>query len=264
MEVQISLIPEYKEVSMDFVNTYEKDGIVTLSLNRGKVNPLNGDVVDEILSSLKAIEGDSTVNAIIFTGQGKFFSFGFDVPELLTYSREAFSEFLSKFTNLYSYMFLYPKPIIAALNGHTIAGGCMLALACDRRIIISEKAKMSLNEIDLGVPIFAGITEILRFCVGSRNATDILYSGTLYSPEQAYSIGLVDDVVSADDLTDVATKAASDLGHKPYPAFAGLKSLLRKPILENIEQREKASITKFVDIWYSDSTIDILEKVKIY
>ena len=249
---------------MDFVNTQEQDGIVTLSLNRGKVNPINGDVVEEILSSLKTLEDDSSVNAVIFTGHGKFFSFGFDVPELLTYSREAFSDFLAKFTNLYSYMFLYPKPIIAALNGHTIAGGCMLALACDRRIIISEKAKMSLNEIDLGVPIFVGITEILRFCVGSRNATEILYSGALYSAEEAYSLGLVDELVNAEDLANAATKAASDLGHKPWPAFAGIKSLLRKPILEETAQKESESIKEFVDIWYSDSTREILENVKIY
>ena len=249
---------------MDFVNTHEKDGIVTLSLNQGKVNPLNVDVVKEIFDSLKSIEGDSTVKAVILTGQGKFFSFGFDVPELLTYSRDAFSDFLAKFTNLYSYMFLYPKPIIAALNGHAIAGGCMLALACDHRIIISEKAKMSLNEIDLGVPIFVGITEILRFCVGSRNATEILYSGTLYSAEEALSLGLVDKITTVEELTDASIKAASDLGRKPYPAFAGIKSLLRKPILAKIAQRENESITKFVDIWYSDSTRAILKDVKIY
>jgi len=249
---------------MDFVNTHEQDGIVTLFLNRGKVNPLNVDVVEEIHSSLKDLEGDSTVKAIILTGQGKFFSFGFDVPEFLTDSREAFSDFLAKFTNLYSYMFLYPKPIIAALNGHAIAGGCMLALACDRRIIISEKAKMSLNEIDLGVPIFVGITEILRFCVGSRNATEILYSGTLYSAEEALRLGLVDKITTVEELTDAAIKAASDLGRKPYPAFAGIKSLLRKPVLEDLEQSEKTSIMKFVDIWYSDSTREILKDVKIY
>ncbi len=64
----VSLNPEYKEVSMDFVNTHEKDGIVTLFLNRGKVNPLNGDVVEEIFNSLKTLEDDSSVNAVIFTG----------------------------------------------------------------------------------------------------------------------------------------------------------------------------------------------------
>jgi len=255
---------ESKEVVLGFVNTQEQDGIVTLSLNRGKVNPINGEVVEEILKRLKTLGDDSSVKAIIFTGIGKFFSFGFDVPELLSYSREAFSEFLTKFTNLYSYMFLYPKPIIAALNGHTIAGGCMLALTCDRRIMISEKAKISLNEIDLGVPIFTGITEILRFCVGSRNATEIIYSGALYSSEEAYSLGLVDEVVNAEDLTDAATKAASDLGHKPWPAFAGIKSLLRRPTLKETAQKESESIKEFVDIWYSESTREILKDVKIY
>ena len=249
---------------MDFVNTSEKDGIVTLSLNRGKVNPLNGELVEEILKRFRTLEDDDSAEAVILTGNGKFFSFGFDVPELLTYSKEVFSDFLSKFTNLYSYLFLYPKPVIAALNGHAIAGGCMLALACDRRIIIPENAKISLNEIDLGVPIFTGITEILRFCVGSRNATEILYSGTLYSPEQAYSLGLVDEVVSAPDLMDAAKKAASNLGHKPRPAFAGMKSLLRQPILEKTTQKESESIKAFIDIWYSDSTREILKDVKIY
>ncbi len=140
----------------------------------------------------------------------------------------------------------------------------MLALTCDCRIIVSGKPKISLNEIDLGVPIFAGIAEILRFCVGSRNATEILYSGALYSAEEALSLGLVDKITTVEDLTDAATKVASDLGHKPYPAFAGLKSLLRKPILTEIAQRENESIKEFIDIWYSDSTRDILEKVKIY
>ena len=249
---------------MSVVNTNKENGIVTLTLNRGKVNAVNGDVVDELLNCLKTIADDASVNAVILTGQGKFFSFGFDVPELLTYSKETFTGFISGFTDLYAYMFMYPKPIIAALNGHAIAGGCMLAIACDRRIIISEKAKISLNEIDLGVPVFVGITEILRFCVGSRNAGEILYSGTLYTAEKAHSLGLVDEVADAADLTNAATKAASGLGQKPGPAFSGIKSLLRKPVLEGSAQKEEASIQRFVETWYSDATRAILSKIEIY
>ena len=165
---------------MEFVTTHEKDGIMTLALNRGKVNPLNSKMVSEVQNSLKVLEDDPIVKAVIFTGSEKFFSFGFDVPELLSYSREAFSDFLAGFSDLYSYMFLYPKPIVAAINGHAIAGGCMLALTCDYRIMASGKAKISLNEIDLGVPVFSFITEILRFVVGSRHASMILYSGNFY------------------------------------------------------------------------------------
>jgi 3,2-trans-enoyl-CoA isomerase len=71
------------------------------------------------------------IAAVILTGSGKFFSFGFDIPEFLAITKEEFTEYLANFTDLYTYLFLYSKPVIAALNGHTMAGGCMLALACD-------------------------------------------------------------------------------------------------------------------------------------
>ena len=249
---------------MKFVDTNKAGGIATLTLNRGKVNPLNGEVVDELLSSLKSIEGDDSVNAVILTGHGKFFSFGFDVPELLTYSKKTFSDFISRFTDLYSYMFLYPKPVIAAINGHAIAGGCMLAITCDHRIMVSEKAKISLNEIDLGVPVFSAITEILRFCVGSQNAAEILYSGALYAAEGAHALGLVNEIVTPADLMNTAAKSASEFGRKPGPAFSGIKSLLRRPVLDGISQKENESIQTFIDTWHSETARAILSKVEIY
>ncbi|UCD90702.1 MAG: enoyl-CoA hydratase/isomerase family protein, partial [Desulfobacterales bacterium] len=159
---------------MDFVSTNKTAGIVNLVLNRGKVNALNVKVVEEMHSALADFENDADTTAILMTGQGKFFSFGFDVPEVLSYSEQNFADFLNQFTRLYTYMFLYPKPIVAALNGHTIAGGGMLALACDYRVMVSGRAKISLNEISIGSSVFAGSTEMLRFCVGNRNATEVL------------------------------------------------------------------------------------------
>ena len=249
---------------MTFVNVNKQEGIATVTLNRGKVNPLNEDVVEELFSSLKTLENDDSVSAVILTGSGKFFSFGFDVPELITYSKEAFENFILKFTNLYSYMFLYPKPIIAALNGHAIAGGCMLAITCDHRVMVSEKAKISLNEIDLGVPVFAAITEILRFCAGSRNATEILYSGAMYAAKEALALGLIDEIVGREDFDKTVKKRASELGKKPGPAFSGIKSFLREPILDGISQKENESMKQFVEIWYSDSARAILKDVKIF
>src|SRR6185503_3992101 len=116
---------------MDFVLSQKSNGISTLVLNRGKVNALNGSVVDQLREHLGLLEGDPDVRAIILTGFGKFFSFGFDIPEFLSFSKEQFVAYLKNFTNLYTYLFLYPKPVVAALNGHAIAAGCMLALACD-------------------------------------------------------------------------------------------------------------------------------------
>lgn len=249
---------------MDFVSINKNAGIVRMVLNRGNVNAINSQVVEEMHGALADIENDPDTKVIIITGKGKFFSFGFDIPEFLSYSREKFADYLIQFTDLYTYMFLYPKPIVAALNGHAIAGGCMLALACDLRIMVSGKAKISLNEIGFGSSVFAGSTEMLRFCVGSKNATKILYSGAMYTAEEAKVLGLIDEVTAEEDLIHEATKLALGLSEKPGSAFTSIKLLLRKSVAEEMQLKEKDSIKGFLEIWYSDTTWDNLENIKIY
>jgi enoyl-CoA hydratase/carnithine racemase len=249
---------------MNFVKVLRKEKLATVVLSRDKVNALNEQVIEQIRNVLNNLEKDPDIKAVILTGENKFFSFGFDIPHFLSYSREEFSAYLTRFTDLYTYLFTFPKPVVAALNGHTIAGGCMLALACDQRIMVEEKAKISLNEITFGSSIFAGSTEMLRFCVGNKHATQILYSGSMYSAGEALSMGLVDKVTSGNELIEEATKRALELGERPTAAFSSLKLLLRAPIAEKMKRREKESINKFVDIWYSDFTFENLKKIKIH
>jgi len=248
---------------MKFVKINKNSGLTTLQLCRGKVNALNPDVVKELNADLVALEKDPETKAIVLTGEGKFFSFGFDIPEFLSYTREDFTDYLYRFTALYTYMFLYPKPVVAALNGHAIAGGCMMALACDYRVMVSGKAKISLNEIGFGASVFAGSTEMLRFCTGNKNAARVLYSGAMYTAEEAQTLGLIDEVATEENLNQIAVKAASSLADKPAVAFAGIKLLLRKQIAEEMKRREKGSIEEFVNIWYSDTTWKNLKKIKI-
>lgn len=249
---------------MDFISIRKNEGIVELVLCRGKVNAINDQVVAEIKSVLTELEHDPDVSALIITGEGKFFSFGFDVPEFLSYSKEEFRSFTTQFTSLYTYMFLYPKPIVAALNGHAIAGGCMLVLACDHRIMVSGRAKISLNEISFGAPVFAGSTEMLRFCAGSNNATAILYSGAMYTAEEAKTLGLIDTVASEENLDNEAERVALELAAKHGPAFTSIKLLLRNPVADEMRLREKETIDRFLDIWYSDATREYLKQIIIY
>lgn len=248
---------------MNFVTTQKHDGIATVVLNRGKVNALNGNVVDQLRERLQFLESDPESRAILLTGAGKFFSFGFDIPEFLAYSQEAFTNYLVNFADLYTYLFRYPKPVLAALNGHTIAGGCMLALARDHRVMVTGKARIALNEIGFGSSVFAGSTEMLRFWVGSANATRVLYSGVMYSAEDAKSLGLVDQVATESNLMDIARQAVTDLASKHLPAFTSIKKLLREPIVNEMRQRERQSIKEFVDIWYSEATWANLRNIQI-
>lgn len=249
---------------MNFISVSKEDGIATVTLNRGKVNALNEHLIEQLDKCFGDLERDEAVKAIIFTAQGKFFSFGFDIPEFLSYTKEAFIRYLTKFTNLYTSMFLFPKPVVAALNGHAIAGGCMLALACDSRIMTSGKAKISLNEISFGSSVFAGSVEMLKFCVGAKNAESVLYSGAMYTAEEAIQLGLIDRISSPENLMAEAGKAAQDLAAKEMQAFRSIKGLLRKPVAEEMVKREKDSIREFVDIWYSEKTWKNLEEIKIH
>lgn len=249
---------------MSYLNVSQEDNIATITLCRGKVNPLNEPVIDEIISCFQGLENDPAVGAIIWVGAGKFFSFGLDIPEFLSYSKEAFSSFLTKFTELYTRLYLFPKPIVAALNGHTVAGGCILALACDYRIMAAGKAKISLNEIGFGSTIFAGSVEMLAGVVGQRNAELMLLTGAMFSAPEAQSLGLIDALAEEAELLAQAGKIARDFADKDPIAFQSLKNLLRKPRAEKMHAREPDSIREFVDIWYSEQTWNNLQEIKIH
>jgi 3,2-trans-enoyl-CoA isomerase len=249
---------------MIFVRQNVQEGIAQLRLERGKVNALNEAVVDELSHRFRDLASDSEVRGILLTGTGKFFSFGFDVPEFMGVSKEAFARYLEKFTALYRDLFAHPKPVVAAINGHAVAGGCMLATACDARVMVNENAKIGLNEIGFGSALFAGSVALLRFWVGDRRAQEVVYGGTLYTAEQALALGLVDATVPEVTVVDEARRRLHELTDKAPTAFRSIKLLLRQPVLEEIRRREAPSIREFVEIWYSPETRRRLEKIKIH
>ncbi|HET9035066.1 MAG TPA: enoyl-CoA hydratase/isomerase family protein [Myxococcaceae bacterium] len=248
---------------MTFVNMEFRDGLATVRLQRGKVNALNEQVVDELSGCFRELEADPGVGGILLTGTGKFFSFGFDIPEFLDAPKEDFYRYLRKFTGLYRELFVHPRPVVAALNGHTVAGGCMLASACDVRVMVKEHARIGLNEIGFRSSVFAGSVELLRFWVGSRRAQEVLYGGALYTAEQALALGLIDAVVPEGALLAEAKGRLLELAGKSSEAFRSVKRLLRQPVAEEMQRREDASIREFVEIWYSMETRAELEKIQI-
>jgi enoyl-CoA hydratase/carnithine racemase len=246
---------------MSYVHVSADSGVAVVRLERGKVNPLNEAVVDELAECFHRLAADPTVRSIILTGTGKFFSFGFDIPGLLGHTKEQFLGYLRKFAALYRDLFGHPKPVVAAINGHAVAGGCMLALACDARLMAA--GKIALNEIAFGSSLFAGSVEMLRYTVGGRNAQHVAYSGAMFGPDEALALGLVDRVVSEAELLSAARMVAGVHGAKDPAAFRSVKMLLRGPVLDEMARREEASLREFADIWYSERTWEQLQKIEI-
>ncbi len=248
---------------MDFVRLSESEGIAEVRLERGKVNALNGQVVRELGACFRQVAEARAIRAAILTGTGKFFSFGFDIPEFLSCSKEAFAEYLVEFTTLCRELFSHPKPLVAALNGHAVAGGCMLAAACDARVMVGGKAKIGLNEIGFGSSVFAGSVRMLAYWVGERRAQRILFGGDLHTADEAKELGLVDAVAGEADLPEAARRAARQLADKDPAAFRSIKGLLRRHLADDMVVPDAASIREFVDIWYSEATWRRLQDITI-
>jgi len=249
---------------MSLVTTTRQDGIATVTLTHGKVNAFNESTVEELRAAFDDLREDDDIRAVILTGNEKFFSFGLDIPELFTYTKEGCHRFLVKFTGLYTSIFQFPKPVIASIGGHAIAGGCILATACDYRLMVDGKAKIGLNEITFGSSIFAGSVEMLIYCCGQRNAETVLIGGEMYYAEEALRLGLIDKVVTAENLAEETAATAAMYAMKDPEAFAALKALLRSPVVDQMERCEQESIRAFNDIWYSDTVRENLKGIKIY
>jgi enoyl-CoA hydratase/carnithine racemase len=249
---------------MDFIETTITDRIATVTINRGKVNALNLPLVEELLATLDELENSAGVRAIILTGAGKFFSFGFDVPEFISFDRDTFRVFLNAITALKLRLFLYSKPVIVAVNGHATGGGCMLVIPCDYRIMVTGRARIALNEINLAVPVFASSTAMLTACIGQQNAERFLYDGSLYTSQEACDLGLIDRLCPVENLTAEATAKAGELGAKDPAAFAGMKKLMRQPIADDVLRREEKSIEDFMNAWFSKAAQGILQGLKIH
>lgn len=248
---------------MEFVRLSTENGIATVKLDRPKVNAINEPMVSELRDVFRDLALDPGIRAVILTAEGSFFSFGFDIPEFMGYSKDAFHRFVLSFSDLVQRIFVFPKPVIAALNGHTVAGGCILSIACDRRIMVSGKPKIALNELSIGASVFTSIAEILKFTVGPRNAQTLLYSSRMCTAEEALGLGLVDEAHPAGDFVDAVLASANDLAGRSGEAFGSIKRLLRKHVIDNIERDEITTVSDFVDIWYSPETREKLKKIEI-
>lgn len=240
-----------------------EENIATLTLARGKVNSINETLVDDFNTALDQVQSDANVDAVILTGRDKFFSFGFDVPELLRLSRKELTQFLTKHTALLARLFMFDKPIIAAINGHATAGGCMLIMACDYRIAAGGRARIGLNEIDLGVAVFGGSAEMLRYWAGNWSAETILNEGKLYSIDEAADLAMIDKVVRPENLMSSATEKAKEYGAKPKAAYRTIKKLLRGAVADRIAEGEQQALDAFIETWYTDQAQEILRTLNI-
>jgi enoyl-CoA hydratase len=200
---------------------YEQDeAIAYVTLNRPKsMNSLNSELIGELNSAIDAIVANNEISVVIIKGGEKFFAAGADIKEIDNISSPVEAHnFVSRVQSVINRIELIPKPVIAAVSGYALGGGCELALACDIRIA-AENAMFGLPEIKLGVIPGGGGTQRLPRLIGTGRAKELLFTGDPINAQEAYRIGLANKVVPLESLLDEANKMASVLLERPGVAL---------------------------------------------
>ena len=167
------------------------DGIAVLTLAHGKANALDIEFCEAIAARFTELR-QSEAKAVVLTGQGTIFSAGVDLVRLSEGGADYICKFLPVLHKLYDAVFFHPKPVVAAINGHAIAGGCVLAACADRRIMANGSGRIGVTEILVGVPFPALAFEIVRFAVPRRYLPEFTLSGATYAADEALQRGWID------------------------------------------------------------------------
>lgn len=227
------------------------ESVVVLRLEAGKANAMTPELLDTLERMIDGFERGPAAAAVL-TGYERYFSGGLALPHLIDYDVVAMRGFIEQFSRAMQRVFACGKPIVAAVNGHAIAGGCVLALMCDWRIAVDDpSARIGLNETQLGIGLPVIVIEALRAAVPPASIVPIAIDGTLFTPEQARAVGLVHELAPQADLIARATARAEAFAARPGPAVAQVKHALRAQILETIARTADQETTRWLETWFS-------------
>lgn len=230
-----------------------RGSLALLTLAHGKANALDVELCQALIARLDECR-QPWCNRIVITGRGSIFSAGVDLLRVVNEGAPYVARFLPVLSDALEAAFAMPKPVIAAVNGHAIAGGCILACAADRRLMARGTARIGVPELLVGVPFPRVPLEIIRFAVAPLYVPELVYGGATHLPDAAFAHSLVDAVVEPDALLDEALKAAAELAGRGE-AFTLTKRLLREPSLERMRAGRQRSDAEVERVWASDKTL---------
>lgn len=221
--------------------TYEnlllrKEGnIGILSINRPEeLNALNSKVLNELDKAIEDISLDEDIHVLIISGEGRAFVAGADIGEMKGKNPLEAREFANKGLNVFRKIELMEKPVIAAVNGFALGGGCELAMCCDIRIA-SERAKFGQPEVGLGITPGFGGTQRLSRLVGLGKAKELIFTADIIKADEALRIGLVNKVVDPAELMDETIKLANKIASKGQLAIRYSKTAINRGIETDLE-----------------------------
>jgi enoyl-CoA hydratase len=231
----------------EMIERSHNEGILTLRLAHGKASALDGELLDALLRELDEVAED--FRALILTGTGSIFSAGVDLFRLTQGGAEYVRHFLPLLSRFVRTLFSFPRPVVAAANGHAIAGGCVIVLAADARLMAEGAGRIGIPELLVGVPFPAAPLEVVRFAVPQEKVQSLMYTGRTLPAQEALAAGLVDEVVAPNHLLARAREIAEQFARIPPSVYRRTKQSLRAAALERIERTSELLDRAALEAW---------------
>jgi enoyl-CoA hydratase len=225
-------------------------GVRLIRLECGKANAIDHHLLATLGQALEGALSDGE-RAVVLTGYDQFFSAGLNLRSLPE-SREGMFAFVRDFEDGLGRLLTYPLPVVAAINGHAIAGGCVFASACDLRLGAEGSYRIGLSEVDVGLPFPGLALAVMRNTVSERWLTDLVLGARLLSPSEALEVGLLHALLPPERLLGEAVAQAQRLGAKPQPAFRLTKEAMRREWMAGVDAFREETRKQFVDCWFSE------------
>lgn len=226
-----------------------REHIAIVRMAHGRANAMDTDFLGALIDEFEGLAARDPA-AVVLTGRDGVFSAGADLFKVRDGSAAEIEEGLHTMSKAFLAVFAFPRPVVAAINGHAIAGGAVLAGACDWRTM--SAGTIGLGELRVGVPFPAAALEIVRFAIGAKHLQEILYLADAYAPEDALRRHLVDEVVEPDRLEARALEMAARLAAIPAASFTHTKRALRRDALASIARHAPEADAEAIAIWSSD------------
>ena len=240
------------------IHREDHDGIAVLRIEHGKANTLDLELCNALV---EAFEDADEARAVVLTGTGKIFSAGVDLFRVLEGGTSYIDAFVPAMCRAFERIFVHPAPVVAAANGHAIAGGCLLVAASDQRLMVQGSARIGIPELQVGVPFPPIALEIMRFATPPQHFQSIVCRAETYEPAAALGLGLLDEVVESGELLDHALAGAERLASVHRESFAITKREIRRPVVVRVRALEQTVAREVHERWLEPGT---LERIRDY
>ena len=251
------------------IKTKLDNSILTIHINRPKVNAINMDMIKSMSNVLDSSIKNPNIKGVILTGSEGIFSGGLDLIELADKNKQYMTEFWDMFSNLLIKIYSFPKVIFSAISGHSPAGGTVIAIMTDYRIMTKGKYFIGLNEVAVGLTMPVGIGSVFKNVLGYRVAEKMTMKGELVFPDKAQKLGLIDELFDnkESNIIDFSVNIMNEWLKMPLNSQIESKLIMRESTLDKMKKNLKKDNELIISAWFSDegkairqSIIDKLKK----